>query len=290
MKNKYFKILILLAFFMLTFEIFAESQEEIMRVTRQELKDLKINEKSIEKTFEGIKMQEVDFSKSKKPFEEAVQLDGKNYLAMLYIGTYERMINKDSKKAIEYYQKAIKLNPKNPRPYNNMAIAYAYLGDKKKSNETIQKIMSLFPKYPEGYYQWALKLADEKKYSESTEYMKKAIEKYNKIKKLDYWYITQDAKEHYIMDAQKIIIYNYLDQNKLTDAIDFFKDDIFFKMKENGYPDVDKLLVAMYDKNEKLYKNKNSKLYKENFEKLKSIEFAGLLIKAYDDMKTKDKK
>ena len=61
-------------------------------------------------------------------------------------------------------------------------------------------------------------------------------------------------------------------------------------MKENGYPDVDKLLVAMYDKNEKLYKNKNSKLYKENFEKLKSIEFAGLLIKAYDDMKTKDKK
>ena len=99
MKNKYFKILILLAFFMLSFEIFAESQEEIMRVTRQELKDLKINEKSIEKTFEGIKMQEVDFSKSKKPFEEAVQLDGKNYLAMLYIGTYERMINKDSKKA-----------------------------------------------------------------------------------------------------------------------------------------------------------------------------------------------
>lgn len=55
MKNKYFKILILLAFFMLSFEIFAESQEEIMRVTRQELKDLKINEKSIEKTFEGIK-------------------------------------------------------------------------------------------------------------------------------------------------------------------------------------------------------------------------------------------
>ena len=31
-------------------------------------------------------------------------------------------------------------------------------------------------------------------------------------------------------------------------------------------------------------------IFKENFEKLKSIEFAGLLIKAYDDMKTKDKK
>jgi len=167
-----------IVFFVLSFVILAEDQEEIMRVTRQELKELKINDKSIEKTFEGIKMQGIDFSKSKKPFEEAVQLDNKNYLAMFYIGTYERVFNKDTKKAIEYYQKAIKLNPKNPRPYNNLAIAYGYLGDTKKSDETVKQIMTLFPEYPEGYYQWALKLLDNKKYSESTEYMKKAIEKY----------------------------------------------------------------------------------------------------------------
>ena len=75
MNNRYLKILILLSFFVLSFGILAEDQEEIMRVTRQELKELKINDKSIEKTFEGIKMQGIDFSKSKKPFEEAVQLD-----------------------------------------------------------------------------------------------------------------------------------------------------------------------------------------------------------------------
>ena len=224
MNNRYLKILILLSFLVLSFGILAEDQEEIMRVTRQELKELKINDKSIEKTFEGIKMQGIDFSKSKKPFEEAVQLDNKNYLAMFYIGTYERVFNKDTKKAIEYYQKAINLNPKNPRPYNNLAIAYGYLGDTKKSDETIKQIMSLFPEYPEGYYQWALKLLDNKKYSESIEYMKKAIEKYNKIKKIDYWYITQDMKKSFIIDAQKIIINNYVKQEKLAEAIEFFED------------------------------------------------------------------
>lgn len=55
MNNRYLKILILLSFLVLSFGILAEDQEEIMRVTWQELKELKINDKSIEKTFEGIK-------------------------------------------------------------------------------------------------------------------------------------------------------------------------------------------------------------------------------------------
>lgn len=288
MNNRYLKILILLSFFVLSFGILAEDQEEIMRVTRQELKELKINDKSIEKTFEGIKMQGIDFSKSKKPFEEAVQLDNKNYLAMFYIGTYERVFNKDTKKAIEYYQKAINLNPKNPRPYNNLAIAYGYLGDTKKSDETIKQIMSLFPEYPEGYYQWALKLLDNKKYSESTEYMKKAIEKYNKIKKIDYWYITQDMKKSFIIDAQKIIINNYVKQEKLAEAIEFFEDS-YINMKQDSSSVVNELMELLYYKNQELYENKNSKLYKENFDKLKSIEFLGLLMEANDHLKGKNK-
>ena len=288
MNNRYLKILILLSFFVLSFGILAEDQEEIMRVTRQELKELKINDKSIEKTFEGIKMQGIDFSKSKKPFEEAVQLDNKNYLAMFYIGTYERVFNKDTKKAIEYYQKAINLNPKNPRPYNNLAIAYGYLGDTKKSDETIKQIMSLFPEYPEGYYQWALKLLDNKKYSESTEYMKKAIEKYNKIKKIDYWYITQDMKKSFIIDAQKIIINNYVKQEKLAEAIEFFEDS-YIHMKQDNSSGVNELMELLYYKNQELYENKNSKLYKENFDKLKSIEFLGLLMEANDHLKGKNK-
>lgn len=288
MNNRYLKILILLSFFVLSFGILAEDQEEIMRVTRQELKELKINDKSIEKTFEGIKMQGIDFSKSKKPFEEAVQLDNKNYLAMFYIGTYERVFNKDTKKAIEYYQKAINLNPKNPRPYNNLAIAYGYLGDTKKSDETIKQIMSLFPEYPEGYYQWALKLLDNKKYSESTEYMKKAIEKYNKIKKIDYWYITQDMKKSFIIDAQKIIINNYVKQEKLAEAIEFF-EDFYINMKQDNSSVVNELMELLYYKNQELYENKNSKLYKENFDKLKSIEFLGLLMEANDHLKGKNK-
>ena len=207
---------------------------------------------------------------------------------MFYIGTYERAFNKDAKKAIEYYQKAINLNPKNPRPYNNLAIAYGYLGDTKKSDETIKQIMSLFPEYPEGYYLWALKLLDNKKYSESTEYMKKAIEKYNKIKKIDYWYITQDMKKSFIVDAQKIIINNYVKQEKLAEAIEFFKDS-YINMKQDNSSVVDELTGLLYYKNQELYETKNSKLYKENFDKLKSIEFLGLLMEANDNLKGKNK-
>ena len=281
MNSRYLKILILLSFFVLSFVILAEDQEEIMRVTRQELKELKINDKSIEKTFEGIKIQGIDFSKSKKPFEEAVQLDNKNYLAMFYIGTYERAFNKDTKKAIN-------LNPKNPRPYNNLAIAYGYLGDTKKSDETVKQIMTLFPEYPEGYYQWALKLLYNKKYSESTEYLKKAIEKYNNIKKIDYWYITQDMKKNFIIDAQKIIINNYVKQEKLAEAIEFFQNS-YINMKQDNSSVVDELLGLLYYKNQELYETKNSKLYKENFDKLKSIEFLGLLMEANDNLKGKNK-
>ena len=285
MRNRYFKILILFSFFLLSLGIWAESQEEFDRITLQELRELKINEKSISKTMEGLKWQLTDPDKSEKILQEAIKLDNKNYLAYYVIGSIYRMRYNNANKAIEYYEKAIKVNPQNARSYNNMAIAYEYINNYKKADEVREKMMSLFPEYPESYYSWALKLMREKKYSESIKYMEKAIEKYEKINKLNYWYITQENKESCIMDAQKVIIWNYLDQDKIAEAIDFFKDDVFVKMKQNDYPDADKLLEMLYYKNQELYEKKNPKLYKENFDKLKSIELLGLLIKANDNLK-----
>ncbi len=289
MKNKYLKILILFTFFVLSFGIFGEAQEEFDKVTIQELKELKVNQKSILKTMEGLKWQLTEPDKSVQILQEAIKLDNKNYLAYYVIGSIYRTRYNDAKKAIEYYEKAIKANPKNPRPYNNMIIAYAYLGDVKKANEINKNMIDLFPEYPESYYSWALKLMGEKKYSESTEYMKKAIEKYNKIDKLNYWYITKETKQYGIMDAQKVIVYNYLDQNKLTEAIEFFKDDVFINMKQNKYPDVNQLLAVLYEKNQELYEKENPKLYKENFDNLKSIEFLGLMVEAAEFMEKSDK-
>lgn len=288
MKNKKFKILSMLIFLILSFSIFGETYEEIMKVTRQELESLKINEKSIEKTFEGIRLQSTDFSKSGKPFMEAVELDSKNYLAWLYVGTYERAVNKNTEKAIENYEKAIKANPKNPRPYNNLAIAYRYLGDEKKADETVKKMISLFPEYPEGYYQMAIKSYNAKNYSESIKYAKQAIEKYSKIKKLDYWYITQEIKEEYTMDAQKIVILSYAYQNKLDEAIKFLKNEAIIKMEKNKYDDLNYIFGVLFYKNKELYEKKNPNLYKNNFDELKSIEFLGLLLEASELIEEND--
>ena len=132
-----------------------------------------------------------------------------------------------------------------------------------------------------------MKLLYNKKYSESTEYLKKAIEKYNNIKKIDYWYITQDMKKNFIIDAQKIIINNYVKQEKLAEAIEFFQNS-YINMKQDNSSVVGELLGLLYYKNQELYETKNSKLYKENFDKLKSIEFLGLLMEANDNLKGKN--
>ena len=93
-------------------------------------------------------------------------------------------------------------------------------------------------------------------------------------------------KKSFIIDAQKIIINNYVKQEKLAEAIEFFEDS-YINMKQDNSSVVNELMELLYYKNQELYENKNSKLYKENFDKLKSIEFLGLLMEANDHLKGK---
>ena len=139
MKKFIFKVILLCVLFTtISLSGKTETYDEIIDVTTKDLKKLKINEESIKATFRGIELQKTNFRNSNVEFEKAVKLDNKNYLAYFYLGTYERAVNNNPKKAIEYYEKAISVNPKTPLPYNNMAVAYAVLGDKKNHKNPLK--------------------------------------------------------------------------------------------------------------------------------------------------------
>ena len=85
MKKIISKFLMRFLLFSSTLLLSGETYEEIMNITRKELKELKINDKSIEVTFKGFELQGTDYNKSNTAFLEAVRLDNKNYLAYFYL-------------------------------------------------------------------------------------------------------------------------------------------------------------------------------------------------------------
>ncbi|MCV2362145.1 tetratricopeptide repeat protein [Paucibacter sp. DJ1R-11] len=59
-------------------------------------------------------------------------------------------IDNDNAEMLRYYEVALKLAPKNPQSYNNLAIWYFYDGQPKAAIELLEKAISLYPKAP--YY------------------------------------------------------------------------------------------------------------------------------------------
>lgn len=291
MKKNYFKVIFLLIFSILSFGIFAETQEKFDEVTIRELRELKVNEESIKKTMEALMWQVVDRSKTEKLMQEAIKLDDKNYLAYFVIGSGARMYEKNTDKALEYYEKAIKANPKNPRAYNNSVIAYEIKGDTKKAEEIRQQMIKLFPDYPETYYSLGQKYYDEKNYDKSIENYEKAIIKYENIKELNYWYITDDKKSQYIMDAKMMVIYSYVNKNELSQAINYFVYKAYPDMKEKEYPYLKEIFSTLAYENQKLYKGKDDKEYEKNLKNLENAEVVRVLIIQLDKaLKEFDKK
>ena len=285
MKKIISKFLMLFLLFSSTLLLSGETYEEIMNITRKELKELKINDKSIEVTFKGFELQSTDYNKSNTAFLEAVRLDNKNYLAYFYLGVYEKTVNNNINAAIDYYLKAINANPKSPLAYNNLIITYSEVGNDAKSIETEKKLISLFPDYPEGYYSAARRAFMNKDYNYTVSQAKEAIKKYDNIKKLSYYYITQEMKTIYKMDAQDLLISGYLGLGKVSEAIDYLRDEAYIDMNDNNYPYLDRIIADIINKNEELYKTKNKKEYENNLDNLNSLELLKLLIDVNRDMK-----
>src|SRR5208283_2951885 len=84
-------------------------------------------------------------------FNKAIELNPKDAEAYNNRGlAYEYLGN--HQKAINDYNKSIKLNPKDAMAYNNRGIAYEYLENHQQAINDFNKAIELNPKYAKAYY------------------------------------------------------------------------------------------------------------------------------------------
>ncbi|GAA6217400.1 small glutamine-rich tetratricopeptide repeat-containing protein alpha-like [Lates japonicus] len=78
--------------------------------------------------------------------------------------------------AVEFYSKAIALNPQNAVYYCNRAAAYSKLGNYAGAVQDCEQAISIDPNYSKAYGRMGLALASLNKHTEAASYYKKALE------------------------------------------------------------------------------------------------------------------
>jgi len=107
--------------------------------------------------------------------EDIEQIEDKSYLDYFILGsTYYSQNEYD--KAIEAYQNAIGLNPKDDDAYNNIGVVYGKKGEYAKAIDACQKAIELNPKSDNAYNNLGNTYGYKKEYDEAIEAYKKAIE------------------------------------------------------------------------------------------------------------------
>ncbi|XP_059847249.1 small glutamine-rich tetratricopeptide repeat-containing protein alpha-like isoform X2 [Hypanus sabinus] len=88
----------------------------------------------------------------------------------------EQMKIENYQSAVDYYTKAIELNPNNAVYFCNRAAAYSKLGNYGGAVQDCEKAIAFDPCYSKAYGRMGLALASLNKYSEAVNYYKKALE------------------------------------------------------------------------------------------------------------------
>ncbi|XP_015221166.1 small glutamine-rich tetratricopeptide repeat-containing protein alpha isoform X2 [Lepisosteus oculatus] len=78
--------------------------------------------------------------------------------------------------AVEFYSKAIELNPRNAVYFCNRAAAYSKLGNYAGAVQDCEQAITIDPNYSKAYGRMGLALASLNKHSEAVSYYKKALE------------------------------------------------------------------------------------------------------------------
>ncbi|MDO5089655.1 MAG: hypothetical protein Q4D53_07705 [Leptotrichiaceae bacterium] len=272
---------------------------------KEELKKAEVNDKSI-KAFitanNNSRNKNISISQIKEEFLNASKLDEKNYLALNALGDIERKYSDGDTeasyyKAISYYEKVLKINPKFESAYKNLISVYGNLYEKmeeeentKKAADFLQKekyfseqLIKLNPENPEGYSSLFNIYDLSKDYNKAVNMGKKAIELYfgNKEPKYYYYQIGNESPTYDYFHTNEylgnITEFQLLEtyMNKGDDKTVF---DYFFKLYEKKRKRPDEYLSLKEDfkyrvkeLNEK-YKNTNKKLYEENLKKFKALE------------------
>ena len=116
-----------------------------------------------------------EYIKAIQAYQKAIKLNPKYSDAYYNLGIM--YVNEGQyDKAIEVYQKAIELNPKNDMAYNNMGIAYESNNEHIKAIQSYQKAIKLNPKYSDAYYNLGIVYGKEDEYDKAIEVYQRAIE------------------------------------------------------------------------------------------------------------------
>ena len=254
--------------------------KEISENDRKRFEEIDLEKKEKKEVIDLTMKELTEYDKRRKLFLQAIEEDKKNYLPYYYLAQEADNI----KVAMEYYKDAIKANPKNPMAYTNLVAKYGQAGMEKEQVELAKKMITLFPEFPEGYYSIAAIDFQNENYSNSIKYAKLAIDKYDKMKKLDYSYVTESAKYRYKADAQYLVFLNYIQMKKYDEAFEYSKEAYIFMAQHDN--DLRFQIYSMLADFTEEIKNKNKEKYKEYISKLNALRLAEELVKANNKIKS----
>jgi len=144
-------------------------------------------------------------------YQKAIQLNPKFKGVYLNIGSMYLFTDK-YEEAIKYYQKEIELNPKFAFAYNNIGIAYDKMGKYEEAIKYYQKAIEVNPEYAEACYNKGLTYNNIGKYDEAIKSFRKAIKlnpKYTEAyNNMGNAYIFIGKYEEAIQSYQKVIELN----------------------------------------------------------------------------------
>jgi tetratricopeptide (TPR) repeat protein len=177
--------------------------EKIKNNEEQSNKSFSKNQKAIDLYSKGIdESKNENFKKAIEYYEKALKIDPEFTFAWDNLGvSYRKLNNYD--KAIESYEKSLEIDPNGITPLQNIAVVYQYKKEYQKAIESYQKLAEIDINNPEIYYGigqiYAIYLND---YEKGLENMCKA---YN---------IYVEQKSPYRTDAEKIINLIYAEMKK----------------------------------------------------------------------------
>jgi len=118
--------------------------------------------------------QKGEYEKALEYYQKAININPKHTSAHYNIGIIYQNRNEDDK-ALEYYQKAININPKYVDAYNNIGIIYQNRNEDDKALEYYQKAININPKYALAHNNMAIIYDERNEDDKALEYFQKSI-------------------------------------------------------------------------------------------------------------------
>ncbi len=115
------------------------------------------------------------FRQAQAKAQEVLKTQSDNALAWTYLGMASVRL-KQPQQAIQAFERSIAIDPRDPRPYMDVALLYASTNDLDKAIDRYQKGLSLDGRYGAAYYNYGRLLITRGRYKEAADALKHAVQ------------------------------------------------------------------------------------------------------------------